>query len=197
MEDPPRPIPGGVIEGFYGPPWSDAERQTLLDWMARFGLAVYLYCPKDDPHHRAAWREPYPRGEAERIAGLITDCRKRRIDFIWGVGPGLDLRHADEADVAALLARFAELLRLGCRRFALLLDDIPDALDPADTDADLLRRTLEALQGAHEHLVKRLAEALETTLGRLRETDRGRRALGGYGQASVGGGRTGARLGRW
>lgn len=124
--------PGGVIEGFYGPPWSDAERRTLLDWMARFGLSVYLFCPKDDAHHRAAWREPYPGDEAERIATLIADCGKRRIDFIWGVGPGLDLRHADEADVAALLGRFAELLRLGCRRFALLLDDIPDALDPAD-----------------------------------------------------------------
>ena len=126
------PCPGGVIEGFYGPPWSDAERRTLLDWMSRFGLTVYLSCPKDDPHHRAAWREPYPRGEAERIASLVADCRKRGIDFIWGVGPGLDLRHADEADVAALLARFAELLRLGCRRFALLLDDIPAALDSAD-----------------------------------------------------------------
>jgi protein O-GlcNAcase / histone acetyltransferase len=127
-----RSIPSGVIEGFYGPPWSDAERHTLLDWMARFGLTVYLSCPKDDPHHRATWREPYPRGEAERIASLVADCRKRRIDFVWGVGPGLDLRHADEADVAALLARFAELLRLSCRRFALLLDDIPAALDPAD-----------------------------------------------------------------
>ena len=126
------PCPGGVIEGFYGPPWSDAERRTLLDWMSRFGLTVYLSCPKDDPHHRAAWREPYPRGESERIASLVADCRKRGIDFIWGVGPGLDLRHADEADVAALLARFAELLRLGCRRFALLLDDIPAALDSAD-----------------------------------------------------------------
>jgi protein O-GlcNAcase/histone acetyltransferase len=124
--------PGGVIEGFYGPPWSDAERQKLLDWMARFGLTVYLFCPKDDPHHRAAWREPYPGDEAERIETLIADCGKRRIDFIWGVGPGLDLRHAEEADVAALLGRFAELLRLGCRRFALLLDDIPDSLDPAD-----------------------------------------------------------------
>ena len=124
--------PGGVIEGFYGPPWSDAERRTLLDWMAGFGLTAYLFCPKDDPHHRATWREPYPPGEAERIARLIADCRKRRIDFIWGVGPGLDLRHAEEADVAALLARFAELFRLGCCRFALLLDDIPDALDPAD-----------------------------------------------------------------
>ena len=100
--------PGGVIEGFYGPPWSDAERRTLLDWMAGFGLTAYLFCPKDDPHHRATWREPYPPGEAERIARLIADCRKRRIDFIWGVGPGLDLRHAEEADVAALLARFAE-----------------------------------------------------------------------------------------
>ena len=124
--------PGGVIEGFYGPPWNDAERHTLLDWMARFGLTEYLFCPKDDAHHRAAWREPYPGDEAERIARLIADCGRRRIDFIWGVGPGLDIRHADEADVAALLARFAELLRLGCRRFALLLDDIPDALDPAD-----------------------------------------------------------------
>ena len=132
MEDFVRPIPGGVIEGFYGPPWSDAERRTLLDWMARFGLTVYLFCPKDDPHHRAAWREPYPGAEAERIASLIADCRKRGIDFIWGVSPGLDIRHTDEADVAALLARFAELLRLGCRRFALLLDDIPDALEPAD-----------------------------------------------------------------
>lgn len=124
--------PGGVIEGFYGPPWSDAERRTLLDWMARFGLSVYLFCPKDDAHHRAAWREPYPSDEAERIARLIADCGKRCIDFIWGVGPGLDLRHAEEADVAALLGRFAELFRLGCRRFALLLDDIPDSLDPAD-----------------------------------------------------------------
>jgi len=124
--------PGGVIEGFYGPPWNDAERRTLLDWMARFDLTDYLYAPKDDPHHRAAWREPYPRGDADRIASLIADCGRRCIDFIWGVSPGLDLRHADDADVAALLARFAELLRLGCRRFALLLDDIPDALDPAD-----------------------------------------------------------------
>ena len=46
--------PGGVIEGFYGPPWSDAERRTLLDWMARFGLGTWLYAPKDDPWHRAA-----------------------------------------------------------------------------------------------------------------------------------------------
>lgn len=123
---------GGVIEGFYGPPWSDEERRTLLDWMTRFGLSVYLHAPKDDPHLRAAWREPYGASDGERIAALVAACRDRGIEFVWGVSPGLDVRHASDADAAALLARFAELSRLGCRSFALLLDDIPDALDPAD-----------------------------------------------------------------
>lgn len=124
--------PGGVIEGFYGPPWSDAERRTLLDWMARFGLGTWLYAPKDDPWHRAAWREPYPAAEAARIAGLVADCRTRGIEFVWGVSPGLDIRHADPADGAALAARIDELVGLGCRAFALLLDDIPDDLHALD-----------------------------------------------------------------
>lgn len=122
----------GVIEGFYGPPWSDAERRRLLDWMARFGLGTWLFAPKDDAHHRAAWREPYPPDEAERIAALVSASAARGIEFVWGVSPGLDIVHADPADVAALLGRLAELARLGCRAFALLLDDIPGVLHPDD-----------------------------------------------------------------
>jgi len=122
----------GVIEGFYGPPWSDAERLRLLDWMSRFGLGTWLFAPKDDPHHRAAWREPYPGIEAERIRALVAACAARGIEFVWGVSPGLDIRHSDPADTAALLDRFEELSRLGCRAFALLLDDIPDSLHPDD-----------------------------------------------------------------
>ena len=128
---PPR-FRAGVIEGFYGPPWSDSERRTLLEWMARFGLDTWLFAPKDDAWHRAAWREPYPAAEAGRIAALLTECAARGIDFVWAVSPGLDIRHADDADTHALLARYAELHRLGCRAFALLLDDIPDALHPDD-----------------------------------------------------------------
>ena len=51
-------FPVGVIEGFYGAPWSAAERLRLFDWMASWGLNTYLYAPKDDLHHRAIWREP-------------------------------------------------------------------------------------------------------------------------------------------
>jgi hypothetical protein len=38
----------GIIEGFYGPPWSRSERQELVDMMASAGLNTYLYAPKDD-----------------------------------------------------------------------------------------------------------------------------------------------------
>ncbi len=43
----------GVIEGFYGQPWTQAERFELFDWMASWGLNTYLYAPKDDLKHRA------------------------------------------------------------------------------------------------------------------------------------------------
>jgi len=50
----------GVIEGFYGPPWSHQDRLDILAFMEEVGLADYVYAPKDDPYHRARWRDPYP-----------------------------------------------------------------------------------------------------------------------------------------
>ena len=47
----------GVIEGFYGQPWTGAERIQLFTWMATWGLNTYFYAPKDDLKHRALWRE--------------------------------------------------------------------------------------------------------------------------------------------
>jgi beta-N-acetylglucosaminidase len=52
------PFLSGAIEGFYGQPWTHAERVALFDWLAAWGLNTYLYAPKDDLKHRALWREP-------------------------------------------------------------------------------------------------------------------------------------------
>ena len=54
----------GVIEGFYGQPWSMAERVELVGWMSMWWLNTYLYAPKDDLKHRILWREPYSQTEA-------------------------------------------------------------------------------------------------------------------------------------
>ena len=47
----------GVIEGFYGNPWSDADRKSQFDFYGRNKLNIYVYGPKDDPYHRTQWRD--------------------------------------------------------------------------------------------------------------------------------------------
>src|SRR5258706_10868738 len=42
----------GIIEGFYGPPYSHADRLWLIDKLGAWGLNRYVYAPKDDPLHR-------------------------------------------------------------------------------------------------------------------------------------------------
>ncbi len=122
----------GVIEGFYGPPWTRAERLELFDWMTAWGLNTYLYAPKDDLKHRALWRETYAPAEAQAIADLIGSARQRGLRFIYALSPGLDIRFSEEAERAALQARFEQMLNLGCRDFALLFDDIPDQIRAED-----------------------------------------------------------------
>ncbi|MBA2355146.1 MAG: beta-N-acetylglucosaminidase domain-containing protein [Acidobacteria bacterium] len=122
----------GVIEGFYGPPWTPAERIALFDRMASCGLNTYLYCPKDDLHHRAIWREPYGPTDVETLAVLAAACRARDIRFVYGLGPGLDIRYGDHAEQQRIHDRFTQMLGIGCDGVALLFDDIPDRLDPAD-----------------------------------------------------------------
>ncbi|MFN0066632.1 MAG: beta-N-acetylglucosaminidase domain-containing protein [Limisphaerales bacterium] len=123
-----------MIEGFYGPPWSLAEREELLAALPGWGLDTYLYGPKDDLHHRARWREPYAAAEAAGLASLIAGCAVRGVRFFYALGPGLDLRFGDDADRERLRARLAQLLDLGGRHFALLFDDIPDRMRDADRE---------------------------------------------------------------
>jgi hypothetical protein len=116
----------GVVEGFYGEPWTESQRLELFERMAAWGLDTYFYAPKDDLKHRALWRELYTDAETGPLRASIDACRVRRLRFVYGLSPGLDLRYADDADVQRINARFEQMLALGCEHFALLFDDIPD-----------------------------------------------------------------------
>ena len=96
----------GVIEGFYGRPWTQPERLELLAWMAAWGLDTYVYAPKDDLHHRALWREPYGASDADGLRQLIAACGARGIRFIYAISPGLDIRYASPAELDRLCGRF-------------------------------------------------------------------------------------------
>lgn len=122
----------GVIEGFYGVPWTPLERLELLSWMKAWGLNTYVYGPKDDVHHRTLWREPYPAADAEELRSRIDSCRSHGVRFWYALGPGLDIRFSSDSDRDALRGRIRQLLDLGCQDFCLLFDDIPDVMDPGD-----------------------------------------------------------------
>jgi protein O-GlcNAcase/histone acetyltransferase len=122
----------GVIEGFYGPPWLEAERLELFEWMADWGLTTYLYAPKDDLKHRAIWREAYSASEANELSRLIKACSDCGIQFIYALSPGLDIRYSEIADFDCLVRRFDQTLGLGVRHFALLFDDVPDRINSND-----------------------------------------------------------------
>lgn len=122
----------GVVEGFYGKPWTREERLELLDWMRQWGLNTYLYAPKDDLKHRALWREPYSEPELAALRDLIAACRERSIRFVFALGPGLDIQYSADTDAVCMIERFEQVHGVGCREFALLLDDIPDQMRPED-----------------------------------------------------------------
>ena len=71
----------GVVEGFYGRPWSKAQRRQLFAWMKSWGMNTYLYAPKDDLKHRLFWREPYSEREVPVLKDLIRECRRKGLRF--------------------------------------------------------------------------------------------------------------------
>lgn len=114
----------GVVEGFYGTPWSHAARLSLIDFYGRNKLNTYIYGPKDDPYHSSPnWRLPYPEAEARNIHELVEACRRNHVDFVWAAHPGKDIRW-DAADRDSLLRKFEMMYDLGVRNFALFFDDI-------------------------------------------------------------------------
>lgn len=124
----------GVIEGFYGQPWSEDERFRLFELLSQKRLNTYVYAPKDDLKHRVLWRESYSQSEAEALGRLISRCSTRGLTFVYALGPGLDIRYSSVSDLQTLKSRFAQVADLGCRDFAILFDDIPDCLHAEDRE---------------------------------------------------------------
>jgi protein O-GlcNAcase / histone acetyltransferase len=123
----------GVIEGFYGQPWSRLERLELFDWMEIAHLNTYLYAPKDDLKLRARWREPYTADEIAALRELIDTARLHGVELMYALSPGLDIVYSKQFEVDAIKSRFAQLLNIGATNFALLFDDIPDQMGAEDT----------------------------------------------------------------
>lgn len=145
----------GIVEGFYGPPWSHGDRLDMLRFMGRFGLRDYYYAPKNDPFHLSRWRDPYPPELAAELHELADTARTSGVRLHYAISPGGSMVYADSSDYAELLAKIETVAALGVEHFGLFLDDVPPTLaDERD------RQRFGTLGAAHAWLVTRLAADL-------------------------------------
>ena len=116
----------GVVEGFYGQPWSFEARKRMFAFMGEQKMNTYIYGPKDDPYHGFGpkWRDPYPEAKGKEIAELARVAHANKVNFVWAVHPGRDIHWKDDSDIKACLAKFELMYALGVRAFAVFFDDI-------------------------------------------------------------------------
>ena len=129
----------GVIEGYYGKPWSWPEREDTMRFLAGFGYEFYLYAPKADQHLRRLWREPHPHDIAQQITHLSRACRAEGVRFGVGLSPTkLHLDFGPEAQ-AALADKLTAIESLEIDFLAVLFDDMRgDVPDLAKHQAEIV-----------------------------------------------------------
>lgn len=115
----------GIVEGFYGPTWDFVGRVTLLEFLGRVGLGLYIYGPKWDPYHRLRWRSPYSVQFIDYFSKLVNAGRRYGVEVVFSLSPGLDIDYSSDSDLRLLLRKFEVFLNLGVEAIALFLDDIP------------------------------------------------------------------------
>ncbi|MGS2619412.1 beta-N-acetylglucosaminidase domain-containing protein [Micromonospora sp. LZ34] len=114
----------GTIEGFYGEPWSHQERLDQLAFYGDVKANTYIYAPKDDPYHRARWREPYPPVKLAELGQLVGQAKAHHVRFTFALSPGNTICYSGTADRGALLAKFQAMYDIGVRAYSIPLDDI-------------------------------------------------------------------------
>lgn len=138
----------GVIEGFYGNPWSFADRMRQFDFYGANKLNIYIYGPKDDPYHHSRWYEPYPEDKAAEIRQLVAHAADNKVRFVWAMHPGNSI--ATEDDRSKALTKFELMYDMGIRDFAVFFDDI--SAESVDNQISYLNFLTDKFVRAHNDI---------------------------------------------
>jgi hypothetical protein len=114
----------GIIEGYYGKPWSWEERRDQVRFLAGHGYGFFLYAPKADLFLRERWREDHPADMANELRALTAVCREAGVRFGVGLSPFEIYRDFDASVQAALAHKLAFLDEIGVEYLGILFDDM-------------------------------------------------------------------------
>ena len=148
----------GLVEGYYGYPYSVDVKKDLMRFMMRMKMNTYLYGAKSDPYHSTYWKDAYPTSvtaEQEEGGWLSQDmlrdiCQvshETKVNFIWAIHPG-NAFVSSTSVVNDIMSKFQKMHELGVRQFAVFVDDvgIPSSDDDMKTNADHLTALQQAIE---------------------------------------------------
>jgi hyaluronoglucosaminidase len=140
----------GVVEGFFGRPWTWDERRYVVETLVPYGYRFFHYAPKADPFLRRRWKEPHPLTEANEIKNFARFCAGLGVSFGVGLSPyeAFNDFNADLRD--AFVGRVEDLLSLDITELGIFFDDmhvtLPDLAAKQIEIAHLARDTAPNLR---------------------------------------------------
>ncbi|MCE9522630.1 MAG: beta-N-acetylglucosaminidase domain-containing protein [Alphaproteobacteria bacterium] len=129
----------GIIEGYFGRPWSFADRTAVMQTLGAHGYSFFHYAPKGDEFLRRRWREAHPAAMWEELRIFAAACRAAGVRFGVGLSPYEVFNNFDDEARTALRARVTTLETLGLDDLAILFDDMRgDIEDLAQRQASIM-----------------------------------------------------------
>ena len=148
----------GLVEGYYGYPYSVEVKKDLMRFMMRYKMNNYLYGAKSDPYHSNYWKDAYPTtitAEQEKNGWMsqsmikeVTDVsHQTKVNFIWAIHPGSNFVSSSTV-VSDIMGKFDKMYKLGVRQFAVFVDDVgvPTSASDLKSNADHLTQLQKALE---------------------------------------------------
>jgi hyaluronoglucosaminidase len=131
----------GVIEGFFGRPWSWSTRCAYASFLRDHHYRYYIYAPKADRILRQDWPGRWPDETFRQLQGLAQVYDQAGLD--WGLGLNLYELHCeyDAEAIAQLEAKIQYFNQLQPDILAILFDDMRgDVANMAQIQADIVHR---------------------------------------------------------
>ncbi len=141
----------GLVEGYYGYPYSVEVKKELMRYMMRYKMNTYMFGAKSDPYHSQMWRDPYPTtisAEQEKNGWLTQDMLRdlaqvsedTKVNFIWAIHPGNEFLGSSTV-ISDIMSKFEKMHDLGIRHFGVFVDDVGIPSSDADMKKNADRLT--------------------------------------------------------
>lgn len=144
----------GLVEGYYGYPYSQSVKKDLMRFMMRMKMNTYLYGAKSDPYHSEYWGQPYPKNVTEEqeqngwmsedmVRDVCATSAATKVNFIWAIHPGNSFIGSNTV-IDDIMGKFEKMHALGVRQFGVFVDDV--SVPSSDADLQLNATRLTTLQ---------------------------------------------------